>query len=242
MSEDAEHNRLDAIARDSKYALGVNTPSIQYAFGIFKRFLRPGPILEMGPAEGVMTDELVQLGQPLTVVEGAEDFCTDLRARHPQITVVHSLFEDFAPQEKFSTIVLGNVLEHVQDPVPLIRRAGEFLSPGGRIFSYVPNARSLHRQAGVILGQLPFEEELNELDLHHGHRRIYNPETFRRDFNLAGLTIEAFGGYWLKPLSNAQLEAHWSPELIQAYFALGERHPDISASIYVVATTGRKSA
>ena len=47
------------------------------------------------------------------------------------------------------------------------------------------------------------EEALNEADHRHGHRRVYNPETFRRDFLQAGLSVEIFGGYWLKPANPA---------------------------------------
>jgi hypothetical protein len=93
----------------------------------------------------------------------------------------------------------------------------------------------LHRQAAVLLGLLEFEEQLNEADIHHGHRRVYNPETFRRDFLKAGLTIEVFGGYWLKPVSNAQIEQSWTSEMLQAFMKLGERYPDISAEMYIVA-------
>ena len=51
----------------------------------------------------------------------------------------------------------------------------------------------------------------------------------------SGLTIEIFGGYWLKPVSNSQIEATWSDELLDAYMALGERYPDIASEIYVIA-------
>ncbi len=85
------------------------------------------------------------------------------------------------------------------------------------------------------MGLLDFEEQLNEADLHHGHRRVYNPETFRRDFRAAGLSIEVFGGYWLKPLSNGQIEADWTPRMLGAFMTLGERYPDIAGEIYVVA-------
>ena len=81
---------------------------------------------------------------------------------------------------------------------------------------------------------LPFEEALNEAH-RHGHRRVYNPETFRRDFLLAGLKIEVFGGYWLKPVSNGQIERDWTEEMLSAFMTLGERYPDIAGEIYVVA-------
>lgn len=232
---DEERRRLDAIAAESTYGAGANRATIAHSFEVFRRYIRPGPILEMGPAEGHMTGDLAGLDQPLTVLEGAESFCAALRERFPQAEVVHALFEDFAPRGRFETIVLGHVLEHVDDPVDILRRARDWLTPQGRILAAVPNARSVHRQAAVIMGLLPFEEALNEADRKHGHRRVYNPETFRRDFQQAGLRVEVFGGYWLKPLSNAQIERDWTTEQLAAFMSLGERYPDIAGEIYIVA-------
>ena len=236
MNSVVERQRLENIAAQSLYGAGLNRHSILHSFEIMKRYIQPGPILELGPAEGHMTDLLVECGQPLTCVDGGKPFCDSLAGRHPQVEVVHSLFEEFQPTGQFNTIILGHVLEHVEAPVEILRRARGWLAPGGRVIAGVPNARSLHRQAAVIMGLLPFEEELNEADRHHGHRRVYNPETFRRDFRDAGFEIEVFGGYWLKPLSNSQLESSHSDEMIRAFMKLGERYPDIAGEIYIVAT------
>lgn len=231
----AERNRLDDIAAGSTYGDGANRATIAYSFEVFQRHIRPGPILEMGPAEGHMTGDLAALGQPLTLVEGAAPFCDSLRRRFPQAEVVHALFEDFHPETRFQTIILGHVLEHVDDPVQILARTKDWLADGGRVMAAVPNARSIHRQAAVIMGLLPFEEALNEADERHGHRRVYTPESFRSDFLRAGLSIEMFGGYWLKPLSNAQIERDWDERLLKAFMAMGERYPDIAGEIYVVA-------
>ena len=88
---------------------------------------------------------------------------------------------------------------------------------------------------GVVMGLLDNEHTLNAVDLHHGHRRVYDPDTLRRDFDAAGFRIEASGGYWIKPVANSQLEANWSPDMIEAAMVVGERYPDIAAEIYVVA-------
>lgn len=231
-----ELQHLDGIAQDSWYALGVNRKTILHSFTIFERYIRGPRLLEMGPAEGVMTEHLARLGIDLTLVEGSAVFCEQLQGRFPSATVVHSLFEEFSPEQRFDTIVLGHVLEHVLDPVAILRHARSWLTPRGRVLAAVPNSRSLHRQAAVIMGLLGFEEEMNEADRHHGHRRVYNPETFRRDFLRAGLRIEVFGGYWIKPLSNRQLEESWSEEAIAAFMKLGERYPDIAAELYIVAS------
>ena len=129
----------------------------------------------------------------------------------------------------------AHVLEHVEDPITVLARVKTWLSAKGRLFASVPNARSLHRQMAVVMGLLPSEHSLNPADLHHGHRRVYDPESLRRDVHAAGFPIELFGGYWLKPVANHQLEANWTPEMLEAAMVVGERYPDVAAEIYVIA-------
>lgn len=232
----AEQNHLDRISSHSLYAAGANAATIEYSFKIASRYLKGKTVLEMGPAEGVMTERLAKTGKKLTLVEGAEQFCNDLQKRFPDATVVHALFEEFETEERYDNIVLGHVLEHVQDPVAILRRAGEWLKPdSGMLFAAVPNARSLHRQAAVMMGLLAQEDALNEMDIHHGHRRVFNPESFRNVFYQADLKIEVFGGYWMKPVSNRQIEETWTPQMLDAFMQLGERYPDIAGEIYIVA-------
>jgi 2-polyprenyl-3-methyl-5-hydroxy-6-metoxy-1,4-benzoquinol methylase len=239
MSSQSEKTRLEEISDVSLYCAGVNSTTIKYSFKIAQRHLVGDSILEMGPAEGIMTELLAATGKKLTLVEGSGLFCDSLRRRFPQSNIVHSLFEEFQSNELFDNIVLGHVLEHVEDPVDILSRAKLWLKPGmGRLFAAVPNARSVHRQAATIMGILRQEDALNEMDFHHGHRRVFSPETFRNAFSQAGLRIEIFGGYWMKPLSNAQIEASWTPEMIEAFMILGERYPDIAGEMYVVASRG----
>jgi 2-polyprenyl-3-methyl-5-hydroxy-6-metoxy-1,4-benzoquinol methylase len=231
-----ELRRLEGIAKVSQYAAGVNADTVRYSFRVFERYLRGDSILEMGPAEGVMTELLATTAKSLTLVDGSRTFCDSLEERFPEARVVMSLFEAFTPERAFDNIILGQVLEHVEDPAAVVRRAAAWLSPGGRVLAAVPNSRSLHRQAAVIMGMLPREDALNEFDVHHGHRRVFDPESFRQCFRDAGLVIDVFGGYWLKPLSNRQIEATWTPQMVDAFMQLGERYPDIAAEIYVVAS------
>jgi trans-aconitate methyltransferase len=230
-----EQQRLATIASDSRYAEGLNAASVAYGVRVFARHWRGGSCLELGPAEGLATALLATRFDDLTCVDGAETFCRALAQRHPGIHVSCSLIEAYEPDRQFDNIVLGHVLEHVESPVAVLARVKTWLTSGGRIFASVPNALSLHRQMGVVMNLLPTEHSLNALDRHHGHRRVYDPESFRNEFRAAGLNVEIFGGYWLKPAANAHLEAHWTPDMIDAAMVVGERYPDIAAEIYVVA-------
>jgi len=231
-----QQQQLDHIARDSVYALGCNGAMIRHSWSIARRHLPAGRLLEMGPAEGVMTELIAAERPTLHLLEGSGVYCDGLRQRFPQAQVHHAMFEDFRPDAPYEAIVLGHVLEHVSDPVAVLQLVRGWLAPAGRIFAAVPNARSLHRQAAVIMGLLAQEDAMSELDHRHGHQRVFNPESFRACFTQAGLEIEVFGGYWMKPVSNAQIDRDWTPAMLSAFMKLGERYPDTAAEIYVVAT------
>ena len=231
-----EREGLDRVAADSWYAKGANAAMIRYCAQIWRRLWRGTSCLELGSAEGLMTATLADVFTDLTIVDGSEAFCTDLRRLYPTAAIVCSLFEEFHPSRRFDAIVMGHVLEHVSDPRALLSTARDWLTDGALVYAAVPNARSIHRQAAVIMGLLEEEHALNDTDRHHGHRRVYDPETLRADFLAAGYRIEVFGGYWIKPLSIAQIDAQWSPEMLDAFMQLGERYPDIAAEIYVVAS------
>ena len=230
-----ETARIEHVSQHSLFMTKANACTIKYSFEIFKRFIKKGKILELGPAEGVMTEKLIELGQDLTIVEGTKTFCDLISRKFPQVRIIHSLFEDFKTEIKYNTIVLGHVLEHVENPVQILSLVKNWLTDDGIILAAVPNSHSLHRQAAVLMGLLDKENSMSELDIHHGHRRVYNIEQFKNDFLQAGLNIKSIGGYWLKPLSNKQIEDTWTPEMMEAFMKLGERYPDIAAEIYIVA-------
>jgi 2-polyprenyl-3-methyl-5-hydroxy-6-metoxy-1,4-benzoquinol methylase len=236
LDKNLEDRRLEAIAADSWYARGANGAGVRYLATILERYLRGTRCLELGPAEGLLTETLARIFPELTLVDGSRRFCDALRVRFPNSEVVHALFEDFVPHGRYDAIVLGHVLEHVNDSASLLASARDWLNEGGAVYAAVPNARSIHRQAAVMMGILATEHSLNESDNHHGHRRVYDPESFRAEFLRAGLKIRICGGYWLKPLSNAQIDSSWTPEMLQAFMQLGERYPDVAAEIYIVAS------
>ena len=82
-----EKFRLETIAKISKYAQGANGWTTEYSFKLVNRFLHGKSILEMGPAEGLMTKFLYDTGLNLTIVEASESFCLDLTKKYPNAQV-----------------------------------------------------------------------------------------------------------------------------------------------------------
>ena len=228
----------EQVARTFDYFEGVCATAAEYSLGIVKRHLVGRRILEVGPADGHMTRGLVN-DFDLTLVEPSETLCEKLRHSFPRAKVINSLVEDFVPSQRFDNILLCHLLDHVRDPEQVVRLAGSWLSPGGKIIAIAPNSESLHRQAAVRMGLLPAVNAFSERDQTQGKRRIFSRDEFRRLFSSAGLEIEFFGGYWLKPVSNRQIDQQWTPDMVDAFFALGERYPEIAAEMYLVAHSSK---
>lgn len=231
----SEQERLDKIAHDNNYDFGINEKMIKYTANLFKRYMKIGSVLEMGPAQGLATDILYPVFPDYSIVDAAELFINQIVGRYPAIKGYVSLFENFKPTEKYDNILMSHVLEHVEDPVSILKRCKEWKKDGGVILAAVPNSGSLHRLAGVKLGIIEDAAQLHEGDLKIGHRRVYNLQTLINDFESVGMTVIKSGGYWLKPISNGQIEKTWSDDLIQAYMEIGEDFPEIACNIYIVA-------
>jgi 2-polyprenyl-3-methyl-5-hydroxy-6-metoxy-1,4-benzoquinol methylase len=235
-SLEEEQRRLQTLAPDFSSETGFNARLIDFRFDAMRPFLAGlSSCVELGSSDGRMTERLVTLfPHDLTAVDGTKAYVDEVARRLPQITAVHSLFEEYAPGRTFASAVLGHVLEHVADPVAILEAAKQLLEPGGVAIVTVPNANSIHREIGVALGMLKATNELNEDDIRIGHRRVYSQQELIADVEKSGLRVEHAGGVYLKPLSNAQVESFPEP-LIQAFYEVGKLHPELCAELMVVA-------
>ncbi|MFZ1909203.1 MAG: class I SAM-dependent methyltransferase [Burkholderiales bacterium] len=229
-----EQQRLDkAAAWYLNQQLDFDRRMVRFRYESLRPHLRGPAGLELGSAEGEMTRLLMPHFDTLAVVDAADDLLERIPGS-PGLRKIRSLFEDFTPNERFDTVVMEHVLEHVADPVGLLRRARGWLAAGGRILAGVPNAQSIHRLAAVKMGLLADPAELNARDLELGHRRVYAPLSLRRDVEAAGLRVLERGGVFFKPVSNRQIEEHWDESMIEGFHRLGMDFPEHAAEIFVV--------
>jgi trans-aconitate methyltransferase len=231
-----ELERLEACASDGIYSAGVNTTTNLYSGSIFGRWWHGESVLEMGCGDGNTTRLLLESFSDVTVIDGSRQLADKVAGEFPDVTVVCELFERWEPGRTYDTIILNHTLEHVHDPVEVLRYAARWLAPGGVVCASVPSAGSLHRQAAVLMDLLPSENSLTPSDHRGGHRRVSTPAEFRSQFTEAGLRVDHSGGYWLKPVSNGQTDEWFTPEMIDAFMVLGERYPEIAAETYVIAS------
>ena len=190
---------------------------------------------ELGCSTGLSTKLLSSLVKELTVVEGSKDNIAKAQQHAPaNVRFVHSFWEKFQAETKFSDVVAMRVLEHIEDPVALLKNMKHWLLPNGRIHLVVPNALSLHRRVGLHMGLLKELHELNARDLRVGHKRVYDKELLFNHVRQAGCRVRHWEGILLKPLSNDQMKS-WPENLVRAFYAMGKELPDWSAELYVCA-------
>ena len=81
---------------------------------------------------------------------------------------------------------------------------------------------------------LASEYQLNSRDHQLGHYRVYDLETLENHAKEAKFKIIKKGGYFLKPISNGQIDIQWNESMIEAFYNLGFDFEENSAEIYIV--------
>lgn len=189
--------------------------------------------VELGCGDGSGTGFLADHFDELTVIDGSS-VALEKAGKLFGVKTVHSFFEDVEVSEKYDTVVLAHVLEHVDNPMDILWKAREFVRPGGVLIVDVPNGDSLHRQLGVEMGMLSERTELNETDISLGHQRVYTYDSFKEELSVLDANVAIFGGMFIKLLSNAQTEQVFDAEQLEAMFDVGVNNPRIAAEIYGV--------
>tara|TARA_B110000091_G_scaffold213913_1_gene264999 strand:+ start:1317 stop:2027 length:711 start_codon:yes stop_codon:yes gene_type:complete len=231
-----EKNRVEALSDwYLKEQLDFDKRLVRFRYQTLKPHLQGPEGLELGPAEGEMTQFLVNDFEKLTVVDGAGDLLAQI-PNNPNLNKVQSLFEEFKPDLKYDTIIMEHILEHVDSPMELLMKVKDWLMPNGKILIGVPNGNSIHRLVAVKMGMLEHPCELNPRDHALGHRRVYTSDTLRADLQSAGLHLVEMGGVFFKSLSNSQIQDHWTEEMIQGFYEMGKDFPDNAAELYAVCT------
>jgi SAM-dependent methyltransferase len=176
-----------------------------------------------------------------TVLDGSEVLLKTAREKFgDKIRTIHALFEDFSTSEKYDIIIATHVLEHVDEPVALLRHLKQFLSENGRIIIIVPNKNSIHRRLAVSMNLQPTLDTLSARDLLVGHQRVYDFDSLEIDIRCADLEVESRAGFFLKVLPNSMM-VKYSKDLIRALNTISsDVEPDLLANIGLVAV--RKSS
>ncbi len=205
-------DRLGKVSRDSLLELGIGHG---YTTALFNEFF----------ARHVVSD-----GSPAVIKQFSSNYSIE------SLEIVEAYFEDFDTDEEFDVLLMGFVLEHVDDPDLILTRYRKFLKPEGRLFIAVPNAKSLNRRLGLAMGKIDDIYSLNQNDLALGHKRNYCLETLKEAIHRAGYDCVWEEGIYLKPLPVGYMQL--MPEFdanLQAMLEVGVDFPELCVGLLVEA-------
>ena len=246
MNSDRDYNVEINDTDDHQYAYGFDFDVMHpYMIKSFKPFFRVGNLLELGSFKGDFTKRFLSYFDDITCVE-ASDIAIDEAKKKlgDKVKYINALFEDVTLPQQYDNIVLTHVLEHIDDPVLVLKRINdEWLAEDGRLFLVCPNANAPSRQIAVKMGLISHNSAVTPAEAEHGHRCTYTLDTLERDAVAAGLKIVYRSGIFFKALANFQWDRLLqtdiiSKEYLEGCYQLGQQYPDLCSSIFLMCEKG----
>ncbi|MEX6504817.1 class I SAM-dependent methyltransferase [Jiella sp. M17.18] len=119
---------------------------------------RPGRLLDVGCGEGFVLKAFAERGWEVTGIDfsrtGVETMNPDMTSHVEQGDIFALLETRIAADESFDLVWLGNVLEHVLDPVGLLQALHRLVRPDGILVATVPNDGSGYQEALLEAGDI----------------------------------------------------------------------------------------
>ena len=140
-----------------------------------------GHVVEYGAGVGTVSRRLAHLASELTLVEPSSNLVPMLRARFATLdktTVIAETLERHSARmtpESVDTVVLVNVLEHIEDDRAALNALVRMLRPGGHLLLFVPALQFL----------------MSKLDRQLGHfRRYHKPDLIEKTRDAGAEVLE----------------------------------------------------
>ncbi len=238
MSDFNSENELDthigAYQGDSIYDFDNYLLLNWYPRRILKLIAQRKSLLELGVGHGYSNLIFANNFKRHLIIEGSPAVIKNFREEHPDSNaeIKQDYFETFQTEEKFSTIVMGFVLEHVDDPSTILQKYKNYLSKNGSLFVAVPNAESLNRRIGHEAGLLNNLENLSDYDKLLGHKRYFTVKSLTKLIHEAGYEAETIEGIYLKAITTSQMNLlKLEKKVSDAFCSVGIDYPELSCAI-----------
>lgn len=112
-------------------------------FNTCKQYTEGTQYLEIGVGKGEMLAAALEMGYNVDAIEICKEDCEKI-AHILKVKINLGDFLQFETAKKYDVIVMGDVLEHVSDPIAALKKAEKLLMPKGVLWLSTPNYNSGH--------------------------------------------------------------------------------------------------
>jgi 2-polyprenyl-3-methyl-5-hydroxy-6-metoxy-1,4-benzoquinol methylase len=144
-------------------------------------------LVDVGAAHGYLAGALRAQGFEVTGIE-ADRVLGAEAAKHCDEFLLLDLdgpLPGFA--EPFDLMVFGDVLEHLRNPLAVLREFAESLKDDGAVIISLPNIANIYVRLNLLMGRFDYQDR-GILD--RTHMRFFTRRSFRQFLNDAGLEVE----------------------------------------------------
>jgi 2-polyprenyl-3-methyl-5-hydroxy-6-metoxy-1,4-benzoquinol methylase len=235
--------RADFSAADAELASTLDNldGADNYAEWIFE-LIEPylgHEVLEVGAGHGTFTEMLARTAKRVVACDLSERCVSRLRERfsgEESVEILHGSVDSAAAHGPFDSVILINVLEHIEDDDGALRELARLLRPGGRAVLWVPAFSLLYSDFDRKIGHYRRyrRPELRTQLLRAGYevRDIRYVNTvgavawlvlarFLRRTPTNGTPVKVFDRYFVPLLK--RLERRWQPPFGQSVLAVATR-------------------
>ncbi len=178
-------------------------------------------VLDVGCATGYLAQALVERGCTVAGVEFDAEAAEEARPHLERLVIgdleAMDLAEAFG-DDRFDVIVFGDVLEHLREPLPVLRGARKLLAGGGSVVASIPNVAHGSVRLALLAGRFDYQP-LGLLD--NTHIRFFTRSSIEDLFREAGMVPidvrRTTAGFFDTPVRVG--EAEFPPEVVDAVMA-----------------------
>ena len=178
-------------------------------------------VLDVGCAPGYLAEALVDQGCTVTGLEFDEQAAEEARPHLERLVIgdIETLdVEEAFGDDRFDVIVFGDVLEHLRDPLVVLRKVRAVLAERGCVVASIPNVAHGSVRLALMAGRFDYQP-LGLLD--STHIRFFTRSSIEDLFREAGLVPidvrRTTAGYFDTPVPVS--EAEFPPEVVDAVMA-----------------------
>lgn len=146
-------------------------------------------VLDIGRDSGYLGEELAAFGNVVSGFEVNPVSADVARGHNERVEVGDLEAVDLAAafdHAQFDVIIYGDVLEHLRDPLPVLRQARSLVAPGGGVFISVPNIAHGDVRLALLHGRFTYTK-VGLLD--DTHTRFFTRDSLIEFVREAGFTM-----------------------------------------------------
>jgi 2-polyprenyl-3-methyl-5-hydroxy-6-metoxy-1,4-benzoquinol methylase len=148
-------------------------------------------VLDVGCSEGLLSERMNQNNCKIVGIEldnesalKAENFCQELIIGDVEIVSLGPQYINY-----FDVIIFADILEHLKNPLEVLKTFKDYLNDDGYIIISVPNIANWKIRFQLLFGNFEYDE-YGILD--SGHLRFFNQKSIKKMVNDAGFNISMF--------------------------------------------------